>query len=521
MSWRPSTAASNCGSSRCGTTAVLRLSKLRVRDEINEALRYYHSSLFDVVPELEATIEQLVATRWGIDVDASGAVRMGSWIGGDRDGNPNVTADVLRSAVARQSLTSFTHHLHRINALARELPISMRLVTPTPELLALAEESCDTSPFRADEPYRRALRGMYARLFGLGEVVLEPFGTSIGAAIPPPEIRRPPYERFDDLADDLAVIAASLRSHGAGTLADDIVEPVRRSAVTFGAHLCGLDLRQNAAVHEVVVAELLAVAGVEADYLGLSEADRVTLLAAELASPRPLYTSTARYGERVVSELAVLDAAAEAVAHLGPAVVPHYVISAASSVSDVLEVAVLLRDVGLLRPTRPGADHHRHRPAVRDDRRPHGERRHAALPARRARLPAAPRRPRLPPRGDDRLLGLEQGRRVPHVELGTVGGAGTTGCRGPRVGRAAAAVPWSWWHRRPRRRAGVRGDPRPAGRFGRRPDPDHRAGRDGRGEVRPAGIGAAQPRDARGRHPRGVGGRRRRPRCRSRSVREA
>ena len=270
-------------------TAVLRLSKLRVRDEINEALRYYHSSLFDVVPELEATIEQLVATGWGIDVDASRAVRMGSWIGGDRDGNPNVTADVLRAAVASQSLTSFTHHLHRINALARELPISMRLVTPTPELLALAERSGDASPFRADEPYRRALRGMYARLFALGEVVLEPFGTSIGAAIPPPEVRRPPYERFDDLADDLAVIAASLRSHGAGALADDIVEPVRRSAVTFGAHLCGLDLRQNAAVHEVVIAELLAVAGVEADYAGLAEADRVALLAAELASPRPLF----------------------------------------------------------------------------------------------------------------------------------------------------------------------------------------------------------------------------------------
>ena len=146
-------------------TAVLRLSKLRVRDEINEALRYYEASLFEVVPALEAAIEQTVRTRWGIDVDASGAVRMGSWIGGDRDGNPFVTADVLRTAVASQALTSFTHHLRQLNALARDLPISMRLVTPTPELLALAEESCDASPFRADEPYRRALRGMYARLF--------------------------------------------------------------------------------------------------------------------------------------------------------------------------------------------------------------------------------------------------------------------------------------------------------------------------------------------------------------------
>ena len=129
-----------------------------------------------------------------------------------------------------------------------------------------------------------------------------------------------------------------------------MVEPLCRSVVTFGAHLCGLDLRQNAAVHEEVIAELLAVAGVEPAYGALVEAERITLLVAELASPRPLHTSFAHYTERTATELAVLRAAAEAAHHLGPDVIPHYVISGAGSVSDVLEVAVLLREVGLLRP---------------------------------------------------------------------------------------------------------------------------------------------------------------------------
>ncbi len=412
-------------------TAVLRLSKLRVRDEINEALRYYEASLFEVVPALEAAIEQTVRTRWGIDVDASGAVRMGSWIGGDRDGNPFVTADVLRTAVASQALTSFTHHLRQLNALARDLPISMRLVTPTPELLALAEESGDASPFRADEPYRRALRGMYARLFALADVVLAPFGTSIAAAIPPPPVPRPAYTRFDELADDLAVVAHSLRSHGAGALADDMVEPLCRSVVTFGAHLCGLDLRQNAAVHEEVIAELLAVAGVEPAYGALVEAERVTLLVAELASPRPLHTSFAHYTERTATELAVLRGRgrgrAPSRARCDPAL-RHLRRGIGQRRARGRRAAARGRAAP---PARGRADEHRHRPAVRDHRRPPSQRRHAGRAPRGTVVPAAARRPRRPPGGDDRLLRLQQGRRLPHVELDALGGTGSAGRASP------------------------------------------------------------------------------------------
>jgi phosphoenolpyruvate carboxylase len=330
-------------------TAMLRMSKLRVTDEINEALRYYGASLFEVVPALERELEQLVAARWSIDVDATRAVRMGSWIGGDRDGNPFVTADVLRAATRRASLTALDHHLAELRRLARELSVSDRLVMPTAALQELAAASGDESPFRADEPYRRALRGMYARLFALA---LDLLGDDVAVelTVPPPAVPRRAYGSATELVADLEVVAASLRSHGAAALADAVVEPVRRTVVTFGLHLCGLDMRQNATVHEAVVAELLAVAGVCPDYTARDEAGRLAVLRGELASPRPLRSPHATYSETTAGELAVLDAAATVAARIGPDAIPHYVISGAAAASDVLEVAVLLRECGLVRP---------------------------------------------------------------------------------------------------------------------------------------------------------------------------
>jgi phosphoenolpyruvate carboxylase len=333
-------------------TAVLRMSKLRVTDEINEALRYYDASLFDVVPALERDLERLVAERWGIDVDATRAVRMGSWIGGDRDGNPFVTADVLRAATDRAAITALDHHLGALRRLGRVLSISDRLVRPSPELLALAASSGDDSPFRADEPYRRALRGMFARLHALAVDLLGP-AIATELSVPPPPVPRLPYAGIDELVADLVVVSASLHGHGARALATAEVEPVRRTVETFGAHLCGLDLRQNATVHETVVTELLAVAGVCPDYGALDESARLAVLRAELGSPRPLRSPFATYSATTTGELAVLDAAAAAVTRLGAAAIPHYVISGADAASDVLEVAVLLREAGLVRP---GAD---------------------------------------------------------------------------------------------------------------------------------------------------------------------
>src|SRR5689334_627873 len=225
--------------------------------------------------------------------------------------------------------------------------MSDRLVTPTEQLYALAENSRDDSPFRADEPYRRALGGISARLAATAAAVL---GRIPG---PTPDVQLPPYESPDDLRADLDVVDASLRSHGAAELADDRLLRLREAVEVFGFHLCGLDMRQNSAVHEEVVGELLAWAGVCDDYASLDEDARVELLAGELTLRRPLVRPDAVLSETARGELDVLLAAAEQVVLLGPRTIPNYVISMCASVSDVLEVAVLLKEVGLLDP---GAD---------------------------------------------------------------------------------------------------------------------------------------------------------------------
>ena len=326
-------------------TALLRLSKLRVRDEIDDALRYYQLTLLTELPLLQIDVrEQLRAMAPAHPVELSPLVRMGSWIGGDRDGNPFVTAPVLRLAVERQATTAFGHHLRTLHSLGIDLSLSSRLVTPTVELQRLADESGDQSPFRADEPYRRALRGMYSRL---AATATDALGSTPG---PDPVSSLPAYGSPDELIADLSVVEASLRSHGSGALADALVVPAREAVACFGFHLCSLDLRQNSDVHERTVAELLATAGVCADYAGLDETQRIAVLRTELSSLRPLASPYVGYSDETLGELAILRTAADARQRFGDMIIRHTIISKCQSVSDLLEVAVLLKETGLLVP---------------------------------------------------------------------------------------------------------------------------------------------------------------------------
>lgn len=322
-------------------TAVLRLSKLRVRDEINETLRHYRSSLYEVIPALRAEVNSVARAALDQSIDSLHLVSMGSWIGGDRDGNPFVTADVLRLAVQANASEAFAHHLAAVWQLSRDLSMSARLVQPTNELIALAERSQDDSVFRADEPYRRAVKGIYARLSATSQLLIDDIPGNA------PHTELPAYEHVGECIADLSVVSESLRSHGAEQIADAKVEPVRAALTTFGWHLCSLDLRQNSAVNERVVDELLRASGVCADYLDRSEADRVELLLSAIESPVVLHDAQHGYSDKVAEEFEVYFAAADAVRRFGPNVIRHLIISMAKSASDVLEVLLLGREAGI------------------------------------------------------------------------------------------------------------------------------------------------------------------------------
>ena len=336
-------------------TALIRLSRVKISDEIHTGLRYYPAAFFEVIPQVNAEVRAALGTRWpGARLLEEPILRPGSWIGGDRDGNPNVTADVVRLATGEAACTAFEHYFAEITQLEHELSMSARLVRISEELVALS--SACTEAARADEPYRRALRVIHARLTATATDILDrqpEHELDLGLA---------PYPGPAELLADLDVVDASLREHGSAVLADDRLARLREAVRVFGFHLAGLDLRQNSDVHEEVVAELLAWAGVHPDYASLPEPDRVDILVAELATRRPLTGHDAELSELATKELGMLVAAARAVAVFGSRAVPNYIISMCESVSDMLEAAVLLKEAGLLRLAEAGPGHDTYAP---------------------------------------------------------------------------------------------------------------------------------------------------------------
>jgi phosphoenolpyruvate carboxylase len=323
-------------------TRPLRRERMQVQDEVEIALACLRDVFLPVLPQLYSRWERLLPRRPGC------FLRLGSWIGGDRDGNPNVDAQSLHYALRQASQAVLTAYLEALHLLGAELSISTELAAATDEVLALAESSGDVAPARRDEPYRRALIGVYARV----AATYVAFTGQQPAR--PPSVPGRPYATPQELRRDLVAIAHSLAQHGAGLLATGgALGRLVRQVECCGFHLATLDLRQNSDVHARVVAELLRAADIEADYAGLDEAARVALLRRELASPRPLSSPFASYTAETLSELAVVRAAAAALAQYGPACITTYVISKCESVSDMLEVNLLLKEAGLYRPADP------------------------------------------------------------------------------------------------------------------------------------------------------------------------
>ncbi len=329
-------------------TRMLRDARLTVADEIENALSYYRATFLEELPALYGDIEA-ARTEHGLPARLPAFFQMGSWIGGDRDGNPNVTAATLDEAINRQAAVILEHYLEQVHKLGAELSVSHLLVGASDELKALAAASPDQSPHRVDEPYRRALIGVYTRLaasarvrLGQGTVPVRSAGR--GAA----PVRATPYADADEFAADLRVLLASLARHHGESLATPRLKPLIRAAEVFGFHLASIDLRQSSDIHEAVVAELFARAGVEPDYAALSEADKLRVLLDALAQPRPLRSPFLEYSALAQSELGVLEKAREVRAQFGARAVRNYIISHTETVSDLVEVLLLQKETGLL-----------------------------------------------------------------------------------------------------------------------------------------------------------------------------
>jgi phosphoenolpyruvate carboxylase len=319
-------------------TRLLRYSKLTVADEIENALSYYEATFLREIPKLYAELEHELGNH-----PVHSFLRMGQWIGGDRDGNPNVSAQTLEYALRRQAEVALRHHLTEVHYLGGELSMSARLVDVSPAMQALAERSPDTNEHRKDEPYRRALTGMYARLAATLKELTG--GDAARHAVAPQN----PYRLAEEFLADLRTIRDSLLAHHGAALVAQRLHPLIRAVEVFGFHLATVDLRQSSDKHEEVIAELLATARIEPKYAQMAEPAKQALLLKLLNDARPLRVMGGQYSELAQHELAIFETAKRMRTRFGTQAIRHYIISHTETVSDLLEVMLLQKEVGLMR----------------------------------------------------------------------------------------------------------------------------------------------------------------------------
>ncbi|MGX9137137.1 phosphoenolpyruvate carboxylase [Corynebacterium striatum] len=321
-------------------TALIRIARPTLEDEVDVGLRYYKLSLLEQVPALNRAIRHSMRETFGLQLPDAPVVRPGSWIGGDHDGNPYVNERTLTYATRKAAKTILRYYESELDELERELSLSDRYSSCSTELLSLAEIANNDWESRVDEPYRRAICGIRnrvrANLHALGEKKA-------------PKGDFTPYASPEELQRDLDVIDRSLRQFNDDIIADDRLARIRSAVTTFGFHLYSLDMRQNSKSFEQVLTEVFAAASLCDDYAALSEAEKVELLVRELQTARPLLFPGADqdFSEVTAKELGIFRAASQAVRKFGPQSVSHCIISMTGSVSDILEPMVLLKEVGL------------------------------------------------------------------------------------------------------------------------------------------------------------------------------
>ena len=303
-------------------TRMLRTAKLNVRDEIRNGLEFYRYTFLNEIPKIYANLEKQLEARFDKNIQVPPLLKVGSWIGGDRDGNPFVTHDVMQYALQQHSAVALEHYLNATHVLGQRLSLTDRLADISDELRQMSDSSPDKAISRTDEPYRRALILIYSRLSATSKQL----GHEI-SHLPPVGKEAEPYATPEAFIADLTVLIDSLRQHGAEYLARGRLSNLRRSAEVFGFHLAPLDMRQHSAVHEQTVSELLTHGSVIANYSDLDEAARRVVLIRTLEANRTLMVDLEQYSDIAKSELQIMQAAADIHQRYGRAALPNHIIS--------------------------------------------------------------------------------------------------------------------------------------------------------------------------------------------------
>jgi phosphoenolpyruvate carboxylase len=324
-------------------TRMLRTIKLTVPDEIKNGLTYYTYTFLSEVPQIYANLEKQLEKRFGKRMQVPPFLRIGSWIGGDRDGNPFVTHEVMHNAAERQSALILEHYLSETHLLGHRLSLSTRLVDISDELAAFSAQSSDEAPTREDEPYRRALIAIYSRLAATAKHL-----GHRSSHLRPIDPDAEPYADAREFIDELDILIDSLYGHHGTYLARGRLANLRRAAEVFGFHLAPLDMRQHSGVHEQVVSELLEHGAVRAGYSQLDESARREVLLEALRAGKHLAPDLEKFSHQVQGELRIMRTAAEIHRRFGRAALPNYIISKTDQVSDLLEVALMLQQAELL-----------------------------------------------------------------------------------------------------------------------------------------------------------------------------
>lgn len=319
-------------------TSETRHYKITVNNEINNGASIFPLSFFQALPKLYRSMEKEFQTAYP-KIRVPDILQIGGWIGGDRDGNPFVSADTLRYAFTQHADTVFHYYRRELAALYHDLPLSIRRVDVSEALLALSALSPDTEIAHEEEHYRRAIAYIMARLIARGHKIGLTLGCRFGLL--------EPYRDADEFIADLGILSRSLHENGSGMLADARLADLIRMASVFGFYMMPLDLRQHAAKHGEVVAELFQKAGLEA-YETLSEPEKQTVLLRELQHQRPLYSPYIDYSDHTHHELAIFQEARKIKNELGEHAINQSIISNCEQPSDLLALALLLQESGLL-----------------------------------------------------------------------------------------------------------------------------------------------------------------------------